>query len=235
MGASSQPSFCLLTQGPPEILHEILSYCQQNDLVCLSLTSHLFRGLTRSLIPAKPSLVSCDESLTDQPRLAACGQPIGDVAYHPYMHRRRRHRCFLHSRETCAEPWYCPRYPPGHRICHRKWCSHCECITCPLYKRLREWAGDLKYCTICSKFTKRETTNKYKGRCEFLDFASRHLQPWLIPSIQASTVVPKPARLPIITGQRKRASHTATAGGGDGGLLAWTLGLTVRSQGLPVK
>ncbi|CAI0643069.1 unnamed protein product [Colletotrichum noveboracense] len=71
MGTSSQPSFCLLTQGPPEILHEILSYCQQNDL----------------------------------------------------------------------------------------------CITCPLYKRLREWAGDLKYCTICSKFTKRETTNKYKGRC----------------------------------------------------------------------
>ncbi|KAE9578912.1 hypothetical protein CGMCC3_g4965 [Colletotrichum fructicola] len=124
MGTSSQPSFCLLTQGPPEILHEILSYCQQNDLVCLSLTSHLFRGLTRSLIPAKPSLVSCDVSLTEQPRLAACGQPIGDVAYHPYMHRRRRHHCFLHSRETCAEPWYCPR-----------------------------------------KFTKRETTNKYKGRC----------------------------------------------------------------------
>ncbi|KAH9229389.1 hypothetical protein K456DRAFT_1774181 [Colletotrichum gloeosporioides 23] len=165
MGTSSQPSFCLLTQGPPEILHEILSYCQQNDLVCLSLTSHPFRSLTRSLIPAKPSLVSCDVSLTEQPRLAACGQPIGDVAYHPYMHRRRRHHCFLHSRETCAEPWYCPRYPPGHRICDRKWCSHCECITCPLYKRLREWAGDLKYCTICSKFTKRETTNKYKGRC----------------------------------------------------------------------
>ncbi|KAF0317493.1 F-box domain-containing protein [Colletotrichum asianum] len=139
MGASSQSSFCLLTQGPPEILHEILSYCQQNDLVCLSLASHLFRDLTRPLIPAKPSLVSCDESLTEEPRLAA--------------------------REACAEPWYCPRYPPGHRICHRKWCSHCECITCPLYKRLREWAGDLKYCTICSKFTKRETTKKYKGRC----------------------------------------------------------------------
>ncbi|KAF4835968.1 hypothetical protein CGCSCA4_v012539 [Colletotrichum siamense] len=51
----------------------------------------------------------------------------------------------------------------------------------------------------------------------------------------ASTVVPKPAKLPIITGQRKGASRMATAGGGDGGLLAWTLGLTMRSQGLPAK
>ncbi|KAF4819049.1 hypothetical protein CGCTS75_v011762 [Colletotrichum tropicale] len=50
----------------------------------------------------------------------------------------------------------------------------------------------------------------------------------------ASTVVPKPAKLVIITGQRKRVSRIGAAGGGDGELLA--LGLSMRViQGIPVK
>ncbi|KAF4923178.1 hypothetical protein CGCVW01_v004848 [Colletotrichum viniferum] len=44
MGASSQPSFCLLTQGPPEILHEILSYCQHNDLFTKRETTNKYKG-----------------------------------------------------------------------------------------------------------------------------------------------------------------------------------------------
>lgn len=168
--SSSPPSFCLLTQGPPEILHEILSYCQHNDLVCLSLTSHLFRDLIRPLVPSKPSLTSCDQSVTDQPRLAPCGSTISKVPFDPHSHRRRRHGYSYraHSRNNCSDPWNCSRYPVGHGICRKKWCRHCECITCPLYARLREWVGDeLRYCSKCRKFTKRETTKKYKGRCGF--------------------------------------------------------------------
>ncbi|KAI3540511.1 hypothetical protein CTAM01_05693 [Colletotrichum tamarilloi] len=62
---SSQPlaqfSLAIFTRLPPELQLEILSHCQQNDLICMSLASHSLRAMMLPLIPTKPSLLSYDQ------------------------------------------------------------------------------------------------------------------------------------------------------------------------------
>ncbi|KZL88269.1 f-box domain-containing protein [Colletotrichum incanum] len=167
----SEPLFAKL---PAEIQLEILSYCQQNDLVCLSLASHFFRTITLFLIPKKPSLQSYDQNLPPEALFCTCGndRPVG-VELNIYAHRRGRHNYIvkhtargMQDNGTCSNWSPCRAYPPQHAVCQRQWCKHCTCISCPLYVRLRGWMGeDLRYCSVCRKFTNRAWTKKYHGRC----------------------------------------------------------------------
>ncbi|WYZ44503.1 hypothetical protein EsH8_VII_000939 [Colletotrichum jinshuiense] len=178
----TQFSASLFIKLPVEIQLEILSHCQTNDLVCLSLVSRFFRTLTLPLTPKKPSLLSYDQNLSPDAVSAACGYNLfSGVEYNTYSHRRRHHAftfttedAVAHDRlvatqgaaHSCRNWMTCRRYPPDHPVCQRPWCRHCVCISCPLYTRLRGWMGeDLKYCQKCRKFTKRARTKKYQGRC----------------------------------------------------------------------
>ncbi|EFQ34108.1 F-box domain-containing protein [Colletotrichum graminicola] len=171
----SQFSASLFAKLPAEIQLETLSYCQQNDLVCLSLSSHYFRYLTLRLIPKKPHLQLYDQNLPPEAISCACGNklPVG-VAQNPYAHRKRRHEYIVNSMPRVqsdshiCQHWSspCRAYPPEHPMCRLPGCRHCMCISCPLYVRLRSWIGkELRYCSKCWKFTKREWTKKYNGRC----------------------------------------------------------------------
>lgn len=180
----TQFSASLFVKLPVEIQLEILSHCQTNDLVCLSLVSRFFRTLTMPLTPKKPSLLSYDQNLSPEAVSAACGYNLfSGVEYNTYSHRRRHHAftfttedAVAHDRlvatqgaaHSCRNWMTCRRYPPDHPVCRRPWCRHCVCISCPLYTRLRGWMGeDLKYCQKCRKFTKRARTKKYQGRCKY--------------------------------------------------------------------
>ncbi|EXF78028.1 F-box domain-containing protein [Colletotrichum fioriniae PJ7] len=93
---SSQPltqfSFAIFTKLPPELQLEILSHCQQNDLICISLASHSLRAMMLPLIPAKPSLLSYDQVHPPEALKCECGDTsaIG-VVQDKYWHRRKRH------------------------------------------------------------------------------------------------------------------------------------------------
>jgi hypothetical protein len=60
----------------------------------------------------------------------------------------------------------------GERVDGEKWCrtnsrtDHCECFVVPLHRRLTEWVpGDMRYCRVCKKFTRR--VKREKMRCEY--------------------------------------------------------------------
>ncbi|OBR07982.1 F-box domain-containing protein [Colletotrichum higginsianum IMI 349063] len=180
----SQFSAALFSRLPPEIRLEILSHCQQNDLICLSLSSHYFRNLTSPLIPSKPSLLSCDQNVPQETLACSCGNDrVSEVVHNVDAHRRKRHSYIVkridhgdglagsnnnnnNNNNICMEGWPCRTYPPQHEMCRRPWCKHCACISCPLYTRLRGWMGqDRRYCSVCRTFTKRAWTKKYNGRC----------------------------------------------------------------------
>lgn len=174
----SQFSFSLFMRLPAELQLEILLHCPQNDLVCLSLSSQTLRALTLPLIPAKPWLLSYDQTLPPEALECTCGEKcmtgVGQNA--------RGHRKGLHSYENRVDPNkpYSPRaylrchdfspcrkYPADHAVCPRPRCTHCACTTCPLHVRLRGWMGDRKFCHDCRKFTRRPRSGKNKGRCKF--------------------------------------------------------------------
>ncbi|KAK1982968.1 F-box domain-containing protein [Colletotrichum cereale] len=173
----SQFSASLFTKLPAEIRLEILSCCPQNDLICLSLSSHYFRELTLPLITKVPPLHLCDQNLPPGVIPCVCGndRPMW-VEHSPRDHRKRQHAYAIKPVATCSsypDGCICRRgssfwgvYAPEHPVCRRPGCRHCMCISCPLYARLRGWMGkDLRYCSKCRKFTKREWTKKYNGRC----------------------------------------------------------------------
>ncbi|KAK1948895.1 hypothetical protein LY78DRAFT_594961, partial [Colletotrichum sublineola] len=85
-----QFSASLFTKLPAEIQLEILSYCPQNDLICLSLSSHYFRELTLPLITEKPHLQRYDQSLPPEAISCVCGNdlPVG-VEHNRNAHRKR--------------------------------------------------------------------------------------------------------------------------------------------------
>ena len=81
------------------------------------------------------------------------------IKYDKYLHKERRHHSW------CTEP-----YPEGHGVCTVPRCkSHCDCLTCPLYLRLRTWMPpELKYCGACWMYTKRDKRKtRGAGKCEF--------------------------------------------------------------------
>ncbi|KAK1569457.1 F-box domain-containing protein [Colletotrichum navitas] len=171
----SQFSASLFAKLPAEMKVGILSYCQQNDLICLSLSSHYFRELTLPLIPKKPHLQLYDQNLPPEAISCACGNNLAvGVEKNYYAHRKRRHEYIIQptagGQSGCqiCRHWSlpCRAYPPQHPMCRLSGCKHCMCISCPLYVRLRSWIGtELRYCSKCRKFTKREWTKKYNGRC----------------------------------------------------------------------
>lgn len=164
----SQCSATLLARLPTELNLHILSYCQRNDLICLSLTSHYFRDLVLPMIPKRLSLELYDQNIASQDLRCGCGEKLPTaVERDPRAHRRRQHH-FRFEHSTCPHYYIdCRAYPEGHAACKIRGCHHCECISCPLHTRLCTWiGGDLRYCNECRRFTKRETTKKYKGRCK---------------------------------------------------------------------
>lgn len=220
----SQFSATLLARLPTELNLHILSYCQRNDLICLSLTSHYFRDLVLPMVPKRLSLELYDQNIASQDLRCGCGEKLPTaVERDPRAHRRRQH----HFRfEHGTRPHYyidCRAYPEGHAACKIRGCHHCLCISCPLHTRLRAWiGGDLRYCNECRRFTKRETTKKYKGRCK-----CKFTRSWLLridvkaeSPYQVCTGEPKSADRRIITGQPSRASHMGRVGGGAGALRA---------------
>lgn len=182
-------SFSLFVKLPAELQLDILSHCQKNDLICLSLSSYYFRDLTQPLIPSRPRLSSFDQKLPVGPTDCACGDELSivRVSQDTRAHRQRRHVYAYYQkarsggdishpwgwnhpllRERCEKHSGSPAYPADHPLCHKRGCAHCSCTTCPLHVRLRSWMGDRKYCSQCRKFTVRMSTKKYKGRCECL-------------------------------------------------------------------
>lgn len=187
--ALSQFSFSLFVKLPAELQLEILSHCQTNDLICLSLSSHSLRDLTLPLIPSRPSLLSFDQTFSTGAIECSCGdKTMMGVSQCAISHRKRRHvytyekkdrfgdnvRLYHQNcppfRHECQNHSPCRTYPADHPICHRPRCTHCSCTTCPLHVRLRGWMGDRKFCPRCRKFTMRPQTKKYKGRCECLSY-----------------------------------------------------------------
>ncbi|KXJ93601.1 F-box domain-containing protein [Microdochium bolleyi] len=169
------PQFSLFRHLPAELQLHVLTFCRQNDLICLSLASHFYHGLTLPMIPSKPSLQLYDQNLAPDAIVCSCGnKSLVAVEKSIYAHRRRRHAYVcepsaFRTQETLACQLYsstCRDYPEDHAVCEQRGCRHCICIGCPLYVRLRSWFGDdLRYCTKCRLFTRRERTKKYKGRC----------------------------------------------------------------------
>ncbi|KAL2286111.1 hypothetical protein FJTKL_07337 [Diaporthe vaccinii] len=172
----SQFSFSLFMRLPAELQLEILSHCAQNDLVCLSLSSHALRALTLSLIPEHPWLLSYDQTLPQDALECTCGEKgMTGVAQNARAHRKRHHsyerridlskpyssRSYL----KCHDFSLCRKYPSDHAVCRIPRCIHCACTTCPLHVRLRGWMGERKFCHDCRKFTSRPRSGKYKGRC----------------------------------------------------------------------
>ncbi|KAK1633653.1 hypothetical protein BDP81DRAFT_434215 [Colletotrichum phormii] len=168
---SSEPlaqfSLALFTKLPPELRLEILSHCQQNDLICMSLASCSLRAMMLPMIPAKPSLLSYDQVHPPEVLKCECGDTSAvGVVQEIYWHRKKRHVYkYAEPPRRCSNWAPCRPYAADHAICRRQWCRHCSCTTCPLYARLRESMGDRRYCAECQKFTKRPRTKKYKGRC----------------------------------------------------------------------
>ncbi|KAK1993930.1 F-box domain-containing protein [Colletotrichum falcatum] len=139
-GPPSRFSASLFAKLPAELKLEILSHCRRNDLVCISLSSHYLRDLVLPLIPEKPRLELHDQNLA--PEDVSCGGGGGGGS------------------SSCRE------HPPDHPVCRRRGCAHCMCVSCPLHARLGGWMGEgLRYCSKCRKFTRREWTKKYNGRC----------------------------------------------------------------------
>ncbi|KAJ1329930.1 F-box-like domain-containing protein [Microdochium nivale] len=167
-------SASLFARLPAELILHILSFCPRNDLICLSLASHYFRHLTLPMVPTRPPLQLYDQNLPSDKIACACGNsaPIG-VEMNVYAQRKRRHEYVYESghryKGGSSDCHYwgskCREYFADH-VCKQRGCRHCVCISCPLYVRLRSWFGDdLRYCTKCRQFTRREWTKKYKGRC----------------------------------------------------------------------
>lgn len=168
-------SMTLFMRLPAELQLEILSHCPQNDLVCLSLSSHTLRALTLPLLPAQPGLLSYDQTSPPESLECTCGEKaMTGVAQNARVHRRLHHSYqwplqpkAVYIPRSCHDYSPCRKYPSGHAVCKVARCTHCECTTCPLYVRLRGWMGDRKFCHDCRKFTKRPRSGKNKGRCEF--------------------------------------------------------------------
>lgn len=174
MSSMQSPPFTLFPRFPPEVQLTILSLCNRNDLVCLSLTSHYFQALVTPLITSKPKLEWVDQlrSTADVPH----GCPVDDssrfycsncagvrgrnIYYNSRMHGCRR-------RSTPARICFkCGTYPQDHPICNVPFCKkHCQCISCPLFIRLRGFMGERRYCSKCRVFTTRY--KKHKGRCMY--------------------------------------------------------------------
>ncbi|KAI7777163.1 F-box domain-containing protein [Diaporthe eres] len=121
----SQFSFSLFMRLPAELQLEILSHCAQNDLVCLSLSSHALRALTLSLIPEHPWLLSYDQTLPQDALECTCGEKgMTGVAQNARAHRKRHHsyerridlskpyssRSYL----KCHDFSLCRKYPSDH-------------------------------------------------------------------------------------------------------------------------
>ncbi|KAF6833178.1 F-box domain-containing protein [Colletotrichum plurivorum] len=141
---------------------EILKNCLPTDLVCLSLTCHYLRNLALPMIPKKPRLNSYDQ--TNNPISCECGVVDAKVVYYPFWYDHRRHEFSPDLTFRCPKCQERKKYPPGHRTCPRLSCMHCECITCPLSERLKQWTGKKwKYCDRCVKFTNKK--KYHNGRC----------------------------------------------------------------------
>ncbi|KXJ87835.1 hypothetical protein Micbo1qcDRAFT_215012 [Microdochium bolleyi] len=209
-----QFSASLFTRLPAELQFHILSFVQQNDLACLSLTAHDFRALVSSLLPQKMSLQHFDQNLAPVDIVCSCGNDTPTaIVTDAHSHGRRQHIYSYGERadidrilaDSCNYWAECRAWPEDHPVCKQRGCKHCMCISCPLYVRLGTWMGDdRKYCSKCRLFTRREQTPKYKGRClhgrpKVRKVANNH---W--------TAV--------------KGSRTGTAGGGDGGRRASTDG-----------
>lgn len=175
----SQFSFSFFRRLPAELQLEILSHCPQNDIICLSLSSHALRNLTLPMIPERPWLLSYDQTLPQEGLECKCGEKgMTGVAQNARAHRKGNHsyenRVDLNkpfSSRTylkCHDFSLCRKYPPDHAVCRIPRCTHCACTTCPLHVRLRGWMDDRKFCHDCRKFTRRPRSGKYKGRCELL-------------------------------------------------------------------
>ncbi|KAK2052468.1 F-box domain-containing protein [Colletotrichum caudatum] len=175
VGPLSQFSASLFAKLPAEMQLGILSHCKQNDLICISLSSHYFRQLVLPMIPKKPDLRLYDQNLPQEAICCAYGNklPVG-IEHDPHAHSRRQHKYTI--KQIDNPQWdshmlqhrllSCRAYPLEHPVCRHPGCRHCMCITCPLHVRLRAWmGGELRYCSKCRKFTKREWTKKYNGRC----------------------------------------------------------------------
>ncbi|EKJ72452.1 hypothetical protein FPSE_07333 [Fusarium pseudograminearum CS3096] len=172
MSSTQSPPFTLFPRFPPEIQLTILNLCNRNDLVCLSLTCHYFRALVTPLIKSKPELEWVDQlgSTPDVPhgcpedhsspyyRSNCEGVRGSNVYYNSRMHRCKRHSTAF---RICFK---CGTYPQDHPTCKAPFCKkHCQCISCPLFIRLRGFMGERRYCSKCRVFTTRY--QKHKGRC----------------------------------------------------------------------
>lgn len=161
-GPPPETSFTFIWKLPTETQLEILKNCQPTDLVCVSLTCHYLRILALPMIVEKPALGSYEQA--KDPFLCDCGDPV-EVKFHQDFHDSRQHIFSHQITSRCSKRRGSDWYPPGHGVCERPGCKHCECITCPLNARLKVWMGkEWKYCDKCRKFTNKR--KYHNGRCK---------------------------------------------------------------------
>lgn len=159
--------FTLFPSLPLEIKLGILSQCNRNDAICLSLT------WSAHPIPLLTPLTICSKSLYAL-------QPSKDI-------RLDNHELIfqLPADDNLASglpevsawpgpyPWYCPLSIDAHNenahhtgVCKTRGCrAACACYDCELWTRLRDWMPKgTRYCRHCKDFTKRDKRRK-KGAC----------------------------------------------------------------------
>ncbi|CAG2007649.1 unnamed protein product [Fusarium graminearum] len=177
MSSMQSPPFTLFPRFPPEVQLTILSLCNRNDLVCLSLTSHYFQALVTPLITSKPKLEWVDQlrSTADVPHgcpvddssrfyCSNCEGVRGSNVYHNSCMRGYKRRSNKRRSTPARICFKCGTYSQDHPICNVPFCKkHCQCISCPLFIRLRGFMGERRYCSKCRVFTTRY--KKHKGRC----------------------------------------------------------------------
>ncbi|OBT66806.1 hypothetical protein VE03_04112 [Pseudogymnoascus sp. 23342-1-I1] len=121
---------------PGELQNLILSYCTNNDLVCLSLTNKTLHSLVA--IP-KPAPLHTNELL--------CPPDPLEILHRWAWGEGERPNGFYKN------------------LCRVNECLHDGIFDCELWLRLREWMPQgTRYCRECHRFTKRDKRRR-KGAC----------------------------------------------------------------------
>ncbi|ELR05205.1 hypothetical protein VC83_07708 [Pseudogymnoascus destructans] len=130
---------------PGELQSMILSFCTNNDLVCLSLAN---KNLHSLFATPKSAPLFTNEILASP----------GHLSLLPTSHP-----CYRY-------PWadYSARPFNGfyENLCRASECYHDEKLDCELWRRLRDWMpNNTRYCGGCRRFTKRDKRRR-KGACK---------------------------------------------------------------------
>ncbi|OBT85664.1 hypothetical protein VE02_05793 [Pseudogymnoascus sp. 03VT05] len=124
---------------PGELQSMILSFCTNNDLVCLSLANKKLHSLFAS--PKPPLFTNEILALSRHSELPPFYRYSWDYCVRPF--------------DNCYK-----------NLCRPRECFHDEKFDCELWRRLRDWMpNNTRYCRSCLRFTKRDKRRR-NGVCK---------------------------------------------------------------------